>query len=77
MPNVERIKLNFNCDVPLIHFAQTVANRLLYLRRFDCHIDNAPDDELTSDEIIRQIHPCFNRIQSTIDDFGYRKYTTN
>ncbi|CAF1396215.1 unnamed protein product [Rotaria sp. Silwood1] len=77
MPYVQRIKLNFNCDVPFIHFAQTVSNRLLYLRRFDCHIDNAPDDEITSDETIRQIHPCFNCIQCTIDDYGYRTYTTD
>ncbi|CAF3512298.1 unnamed protein product [Rotaria sp. Silwood1] len=77
MPYVQRIKLNFNCDVPFIRFAQTVSNRLLYLRRFDCHIDNAPDDEITSDETIRQIHPCFNCIQCTIDDYGYRTYTTD
>jgi hypothetical protein len=77
MPNVQRIKLNFNCDVPFIHFAQILSNRLSYLHRFDCHIDNAPYDEITSIETIRQIHPCFNCIRYTIDEYGYRTYTTD
>jgi hypothetical protein len=77
MPNVQRIQLNFYCDVPFIQLAQNVSNRLSYLRRLDCHIDNAPYDEITSIETIRQIHPCFNRIQCTTDDYGYQTYTTD
>jgi hypothetical protein len=49
---------------------------LHYLRRFDCYIDNAPDYDITSIEMIRQIHPSFNRIQCTIDEYEYRTYTT-
>ncbi|CAF0901564.1 unnamed protein product [Rotaria sordida] len=77
MPNLQRVTLNFNCDVPFIQLAQIISNQLLYLHRFDCHIDNAPDDELTSIETIRQIHPCFNHIQCATDDYGYRMYTTD
>jgi hypothetical protein len=77
IPNVQRIQLSFNCDIPFIHFLRILSSRLSYLNRFDCHIDEAPDDEAVDIEIIREIRPCFNRIQYTTDDYGYRTYTTD
>jgi hypothetical protein len=77
MPNVQRIQLNFNCNVPFIHLAELVSNRLSYLRRFDCHIDITTDDDFTSLATIQRMHPCFYRIQCITDDYGYRTYSTN
>ncbi|CAF1633394.1 unnamed protein product [Rotaria sp. Silwood1] len=76
IPNVKRIKLSFQCNVPFIDFVQCLSNRLRYLRRFDCEIDDISDDETTTIEIIRQIHPCFNRIQLDRGLHGFRTFRT-
>jgi hypothetical protein len=76
IPNVRKIRLNFLCKVPFIRFAQRLLNRLRYLNRFDCNIDDASNDQLTTIEIIRQIHPCFYRIQSSTNDIHFRTFTT-
>ncbi|CAF0849169.1 unnamed protein product [Adineta steineri] len=79
IPNIERIRLNFKCDVPFIRLAQMISNRLSYLYEFNCYIDILPedDDDMINLEIIRQIHPYFHHIQCNIDDFGCRTYITN
>ncbi|CAF1200105.1 unnamed protein product [Rotaria sordida] len=77
MPNLKRIKLNFNCDVLFIQLAKTVATRLICLNRFDCHIDNTSADAVTSIDEIQQIHPCFVRIRCITGNYGYRIYKTD
>jgi hypothetical protein len=76
IPNVRKIRLNFLCKTPFIRFIQRIANRLLYLKRFDCNIDDSSYDKSTNIEIIRQIHPCFYRIQCSTNDFYFRTFTT-
>jgi hypothetical protein len=76
IPNVNKIQLNFLCKVPFIHFAQSLVNRLRYLNQFKCNIDDASDDKLTDIEIIRQIHPCFYRIQCSMNDIHFRTFST-
>lgn len=75
IPNVRKLELNFLCKTPFIHFAQCLANRLRYLKEFNCNIDDGSNDKLTDIEIIRQIHPCFSRIYSTNDLF-FRAFIT-
>ncbi|CAF3664577.1 unnamed protein product [Rotaria sp. Silwood1] len=77
MPNLKRIKLNFNCDVSFIQLAKTLATRLTYLNRFDCHIDNTSADDITSIDEIQQIHPCFVWIRCITGNYGYRMYKTD
>ncbi|CAF1068712.1 unnamed protein product [Rotaria sp. Silwood1] len=76
IPNVRRIQLNFLCKVPLIRFLQSLLNRLRYLNRFDCNIDDVSNDKITTIETIQQIHPCFYRIQCSTNDFNFRTFTT-
>jgi len=74
--NVRKIRLNFLCKVPFIRFAQSLLNRLRYLKRFECNIDDASNDKLTDIETIREIHPCFYRIQCSTNDCNFRTFIT-
>ncbi|CAF2882259.1 unnamed protein product [Rotaria sp. Silwood2] len=76
IPNVRRIQLNFLCKVPFIHFLQSLLSRLRYLNQFDCNIDDASTDKVTTIETIQQTHPCFYRIQCSTSDFNFRTFTT-
>ncbi|CAF2738153.1 unnamed protein product [Rotaria sp. Silwood2] len=77
MPNLKRIKLNFNCDVSFIQLAKTLATRVTCLNRFDCHIDNTSVEGVTTIDEIQQIHPCFVRIKCITGNYGYRVYKTD
>ena len=76
IPNVKKIQLNFLCKIPFIRFAQCLVDRLQYLNRFKCNIDDASNDKLTDIDIIRTIHPCFQKIHCTIDELSFRTFTT-
>ena len=60
MPNVERLYLQFDCKIPLVHLMSTIASGLTHLRQFHCEITVPSMIDL---DIVRQIHPCFNRIK--------------
>ncbi len=77
MPNLQRIKLSFNCDIPFLHFVRILVKQLPYLNRFHCHIEEAPNDDTANIEILRKIHPSFNCLRYITDDYGYRTYATN
>jgi hypothetical protein len=77
MPNLQRIKLHFNCDIPFIHFARSLVKQLPYLNRFNCHIEEEPNDDTANIEILREIHPSFYRLRYITDEYGYRTYTTD
>ncbi|CAF0912146.1 unnamed protein product [Adineta steineri] len=76
IPNVKRIQLNFLCKVPFIRFIQSLLNRLRYLKRFDCNIDDASQDKQTNIDIIRQFHPCFSKIQCSTNEYNFRTFIT-
>ncbi|CAK9188736.1 unnamed protein product [Sphagnum troendelagicum] len=75
MLNVEYVFLNFDCTVPFFNFTSDLATRLHHLRRFDCQILECLDANQNDDiAAIRQIHPCFNRIQSMTICKGVRRF---
>ncbi|UJR14521.1 hypothetical protein I4U23_001517 [Adineta vaga] len=77
IPNVQKIYLNFLCRIPFIRFAQTLVNRLQYLKQFDCNIDDASFDNPTNNlDIIRQIHPCFRKIYCSNNELNFRTFIT-
>ena len=74
--NVRKVYLNFLCKVPFIRFLQTLLNRLRYLKQFHCNIDDISNEKVIDIEVIRRIHPCFHRIQCSINDLNFRTFTT-
>jgi hypothetical protein len=76
IPNLRTIRLHFLCKIPFIRLAKSLLNRLPYLQRFDCNIDDASHDKSTNLETIRQLHPCFDRLHCATNDFHFRTFIT-
>ncbi|UJR14378.1 hypothetical protein I4U23_001374 [Adineta vaga] len=76
IPNVEQIQLICISSIIFIDLARMITNRLSFLRQFDCHINSKLDDDMSSIDTVHQLHPCFKRIRCTVDEYGYRTYST-
>lgn len=76
IPNVRTIELTFLSKIPFIRLLQSMLNRLQYLNRFDCNIDDVSTDKSTDIETIQCMHPSFHRIRRSTNDFHFRTFTT-
>ena len=78
VPNVEYLKLSFTAEASFDRVAESLVDSLRYLRRFDCCIAQVikKDQVIVDVNTIRQMHPCFSRIQCDTRYYGYRVYTS-
>jgi len=78
IPNLKQLFFQGCSNGPFISFTQILFNRLKSLIQFDCIIRQSINNyENNTLENIRKIHPCFNRIQSSINSRGYIIFTTD
>jgi hypothetical protein len=76
VPNIEYIHLTL-FEMSFTCLARSLIHRLQQLHRFDCYINESPDpNEYINDiDIIRAMHPCFDRIQCFEKNYGIRHFT--
>lgn len=76
IPNVEYIHLTL-FEMSFTCLARTLVHRLLRLYRFDCYINESsdPNEHINAIDIIRAMHPCFDRIQSFEKKHDIRHFT--
>jgi hypothetical protein len=76
LPDVEYINLTL-LELSFTRLTHILVERLHRLRRFDCYINESPDENEHIDNIdtIRAMHPCFERIQCFEKNHGVRHFT--
>ncbi|CAF1203877.1 unnamed protein product [Rotaria sordida] len=76
IPNVKYLFLQFLCRVPFINLIESILNRLEQLNRFECDILESPNNHMVNIEIIQQMNECFQYLQCSEKDNGYRVFFT-
>jgi len=77
IPNIKEFFFQGCCRSSFLHFGQILFNRLKYLIKFHCSILELSNNYENNNLETIQIHPCFYRIQYTINSHGYRLFTAN
>jgi hypothetical protein len=78
IPNVEYIHLTLY-EMSFTDLAQILIQRLPRLNRFECFISELPDpnEYINNIEMIRKIHPCFDKTQCFEKLYGVRHFTNS
>ncbi|CAF5160327.1 unnamed protein product [Rotaria sp. Silwood1] len=77
-PNLEHLYLQTVYNMPFIHLANGLINRLHHLSRFDCYIREIlpRDDPIGNLTSMHQMHPCFDRIKCVKENDKVRVFAT-